>query len=98
MDKDITDKPAIELIDPRFILGMGRVLTFGANKYNEGSWKDTSFKNDKDYGAAMRHLLKWRNGEEKDEESGESHLLHAACDIMILYYDELQKKEEICSY
>ena len=34
--------------------------------------------------AAMRHIMAFNDGEDKDPESGLSHLAHAACCIMFL--------------
>lgn len=84
-------KPAISLIDPEFILGMARVLTDGASKYKRDNWKkckDKTLYQD----AALRHLLADMQGEEFDKESGESHLYHAACNLMFLAWYESNGK------
>lgn len=36
------------------------------------------------FDSAVRHLNKWKDGEEFDEESGLSHLHHAACNLAML--------------
>ena len=92
-NKDDVGKPRVDLIEPDFILGLGEVLAFGAEKYSDAGWKDIENKHDREYASAMRHLLKWRKGEQKDEESGKNHLLHAAYNLMVLYYDDLQKEK-----
>jgi len=81
-------KSRVDLIDPEFILGLGDVLAFGAEKYSDEGWKKIEDKHNRNYGSAMRHLLQWKAGQTADEESGKSHLLHAAYNLMVLYYAE----------
>ena len=72
-------------IDPDFILGIGRVLTKAREKYPAFNWtKDTPWS--VPYESMMRHLMAFQQGEDNDKESLESHLLHAATNIMFLYY------------
>lgn len=77
-------KSRTDLIDPLFLLRMGDVLALGAAKHGERSWEKDRREYDDHYGAAMRHLAQWRMGEAADDESGLSHLYHAATRIMIL--------------
>jgi len=42
-------------------------------------------------GSATRHFLKWQNGESYDDESGKHHLLHAAWNILVLWFYEQHK-------
>ena len=91
-DKDMkfdTGKPRVDLVEPTFILGIARILTYGAEKYAPGSWK-TNVKDptNRYYAAAMRHLLAYKRGEIADTETGELHLYHAACNLMFLAYFE----------
>lgn len=86
-------KPRLDLIEPAFIMGLGKVLAFGAAKYKANSWKsEVHDAEDRYYAAAQRHLIQFRGGEPDDQETGLSHLLHAACNIMFLYY--FRKKHE----
>lgn len=63
------------------------VLTFGADKYGPWNWylgMDWS----RVYAALMRHLTAWWEGEDKDEESGYSHLWHVgACVVFLIVYE-----------
>ena len=79
-------KPRIDLVQPAFIISVADVLTFGADKYAPNSWQKLDNAEDRYYAAAIRHLFAWRNGEKSDNESGLSHLAHAATNIMFLEY------------
>lgn len=81
-------KNRLDLIEPEFIEGVGEVLTFGADKYEENSWQSVENGENRYYGAAMRHLLAYRKGEKLDPESGLSHLHHVACNMMFLAHWE----------
>ncbi len=59
------------------------VLKFGADKYHAHNWRD-GFVWSRPLAAAMRHIMAFNDGEDKDPESGLSHLAHAACCIMFL--------------
>lgn len=82
------DKIRLDLVDPIFIENVGRVLTFGAKKYAAYSWRTVDDAPNRYYAAAMRHLLAYKRGEQFDEESGLSHLSHAATNLMFLDYFE----------
>ena len=86
--KDDQDKNRLDLIEPEFIEGVGKVLTFGAAKYEPNNWQKVEDAEDRYYAAALRHLLAWRKGETIDEESGLSHLAHAATNMMFLLHFE----------
>lgn len=78
-------KVQVREVDPDFIIGLGEVLTASRAKYEEGNWmKETKFSTP--YESCMRHLMKFWNGEEFDDETLKHHLLHAATNLMFLYY------------
>ena len=59
------------------------VMTYGAKKYAPYNWtKGMSWS--RVYAAALRHLSAWFNGEDKDKDTGLSHLAHAACCVLFL--------------
>jgi hypothetical protein len=68
------------------------VLAFGADKYAEHNWRK-GFAWSRPLAAAMRHITAFNAGEDKDPESGLSHLAHAACCIMFLLEFEKTHKE-----
>lgn len=77
-------KPRMGLVHPDFIEGVAEVLTFGAKKYAAWNWAQ-GIEFDRLYDAAQRHLNAWNKGEDLDPESGKSHLMHAACELMFLH-------------
>jgi hypothetical protein len=68
------------------------VLAFGADKYAEHNWRK-GFTWSRPLAAALRHITAFNAGEDKDPESGLSHLAHAACCIMFLLEFEKTHKE-----
>ena len=69
-----------------------RIMTFGANKYADNGWKGVDRK--RYIAAMMRHITAYMNGEEVDEESGMSHMAHAACNaVFIMWKDKVQPYE-----
>lgn len=74
-------KLPMTLLDRHALEEIARVLAFGAQKYGRQNWrKGISFSRLLD--AAQRHLLAYADGEDKDPETGRSHLAHAGCCIM----------------
>jgi hypothetical protein len=76
-------KPQMGLMSQVFLMGLSRVLTFGATKYASHNWRK-GIAYSRLFDALMRHLWAWWGGEEIDPESGECHLDHAACCLMFL--------------
>lgn len=85
-------KPRMELLPAVAIEEIAKVLTFGAVKYDSWNWAK-GFKWSRLLGAALRHLFAFMRGEDKDPESGLSHLAHAGCCIVFLLWHEKFKKE-----
>jgi len=87
-----TNKPRVDLIPTEPVLEIAKVLSFGASKYGDHNWR-RGMAWSRIYAATQRHLMKWNAGQEMDEESGESHLAHAAVNlIFLLYYNEHHKE------
>lgn len=64
-----------------------KVLEFGKIKYAAWNWSSNGgFKYMRVFNSTMRHLLAWARGEDKDPESGLSHLSHAACNLLFIIY------------
>ncbi len=81
--KNDADKLALDLLPPDALEAVGRVLTYGAQKYEPRNWEN-GMRWGRVYAAVLRHLFAWWRGEEKDQESGLSHLSHAACGVLFL--------------
>lgn len=76
-------KPRYDLLAPEFLDGVALVLAFGAKKYADRNW-EKGMEWGRCFGALMRHMWAWWGGEEKDAETGYSHLWHAGCCLMFL--------------
>lgn len=81
--KKDAEKIPMELIPPELFTSIGQVLKFGAEKYESRGW-EKGMEWGRVYGALLRHLNAWWGGEEKDPETGYSHLWHAGCCIAFL--------------
>lgn len=77
-------KPGISNVPPVGMLEVGRVMAVGAAKYGPMNWRHADVSSSIYYDAAMRHLFQWWDGLEADEETGISHLAHAAACLLIL--------------
>lgn len=80
-------KIPMELLPAPALEEIARVLQFGAKKYAAWNWAK-GFGWTRLAGAALRHLFAWVNGEDRDPESGLSHLAHAGCCILFLITHE----------
>ena len=70
-----------------FVEEIVNVLEFGKVKYAAWNWsRHGGFKYMRVFNSTMRHLLAWARGEDKDPESGLSHLSHAACNLLFIIY------------
>jgi len=69
-----------------------QVMKLGADKYGAYNWRDETVSSTVYYEAAMRHLFAWFNGEDKDPESGQSHLAHVRACMGILIDADAHKK------
>lgn len=90
--KNDTDKPRLELLDASFLEGIGRILAFGAKKYEDHNWRK-GLKTTRTIGACLRHIFAWLRGEDNDIETGENHLLHAGCELMFTYWTVTRRKK-----
>lgn len=83
-------KLRLDLVPPILVKAVGWILTGGAQKYGDRNW-EKGMAWSRPYGAALRHLFSWWCGEDKDPETGMSHLWHAACNLAFLIEYENKK-------
>jgi len=89
--KDDANKIDVTLIDPEFIIGICKILTFGLTKYERGNWQ-RNLDPERILAALERHSLKIQQGEIIDKESGLNHSLHIGCNAMVLYFYERKNR------
>lgn len=76
-------KPPLSLISRTALEEEAKVMAFGAEKYGRDNWrKGMDFSRLAD--AALRHVYAFVDGEDKDKETGLSHLAHARCCLAFL--------------
>lgn len=80
-------KNRLDLVPTSLIEEVGKVLTFGAEKYGDNNWRN-SMSWSKVVASLKRHLTAFENGEDFDKESGLLHLSHLGCNVAFLleYY------------
>jgi len=83
-------KPPYHLLAPELLEATASVLSSGAEKYGERNWEG-GMSWSRPFAALMRHMWAWWRGENTDDETGMSHLWHAACCIMFLIAYEERK-------
>jgi hypothetical protein len=76
-------KTRFDLVPVGALTEIAEVLTFGAEKYGAHNWsRGTGWS--RYFGALLRHLYAWWGGEDRDPETGASHLAHAGCCLLFL--------------
>lgn len=82
-------KTRIELFPGDVLFAISDILTSGAVKYEARNW-ELGMDWSRPFGALMRHMWKWWQGEGLDAETGKSHLWHAGCCIAFLIAYEMR--------
>lgn len=88
------EKPKMYLLPPKALIEVSKVLTFGAEKYDEENWRKLDNLQNRYTGGALRHLFAHMDGELNDPETDYSHLAHAICCLLFKLEIELEKKTE----
>lgn len=86
------EKPRMYLLPPKALTEVAKVLTFGANKYDEHNWKKLDNLQNRYTGAALRHIFSHMDLEELDPETGLDHLAHAICCLLFKLEAKLETK------
>lgn len=92
-------KPKMNLLPPKAIVEVAKVLTFGAQKYDAENWRKLDDLQNRYTAGALRHIFAHMDGEKLDPETGLSHMAHALCCLLFKLEIELEdgesKKEEL---
>jgi hypothetical protein len=76
-------KPRLELLPSAALEQIAEVLTYGAAKYEANNWCRGA-RWGRYFAALLRHVFAWWRGEDRDPETGMSHLAHAGCCLLFL--------------
>ena len=83
-------KTRLDLVPPEAVMALGRVLTYGAEKYEPNSWRGV--EPERYVAALLRHLMAYQMGETHDPESEMPHMWHvltnAAFLVALMWKDE----------
>jgi len=88
-----SDKPRMDLLPPKAILEVAKVLSFGAQKYDPENWRLLDNLQSRYTAGALRHIFAHMNGEKDDPESNISHLAHALCCLLFKLEIELENAQ-----
>lgn len=78
-------KIPLEVVPPSAVHALAEAFADGAKKYGPYNWREKTISSSVYYGAALRHLHAWWDGEDVAEDSGIPHLHHAlACIAMLV--------------
>ena len=92
-------KPKMNLLPPKAIVEVAKVLTFGAEKYDAENWRKLDDLQNRYTAGALRHIFAHMDGEKLDSETGLSHMAHALCCLLFKLEIELEdgesKEEEL---
>ena len=75
-------KPRLDLVPPEAVMALGRVLTYGAEKYAPNSWRGV--EPERYVAALLRHLMAYQMGETHDPESEMPHTWHVLTNAAFL--------------
>ncbi len=89
--KHDSGKPQWHLLPYDALSYVVKVMTFGADKYGPGNWRQLEAPEDRYFSALMRHLAAWQLGERFDPETGLPHLAHAATNALFLLWFDLKR-------
>lgn len=92
-----TEKTRYDLIEPGFLEGLAKALTFGAEKHGDTDYRSNPDRNaGTEYAAVMRHIEAKRKGQKADPETGLDPLFHAVARLMTWWsIDWAQRRREI---
>lgn len=78
-------KIPLEVVPPSAVHALAEAFADGAKKYGPYNWREKSISSSIYYGACLRHITAWWDGEDLAPDSGIHHLHHAmACLAMLV--------------
>jgi len=77
------EKAPMDLLPPELLFAVAEILKYGVAKYEVRNW-EKGMRWGRVFAALMRHMWAWWSGDDKDQETGKSHLWHAACCLAFL--------------
>lgn len=83
------NKVSFALIPWEAVKAVAQVLNYGAKKYAPRNW-ELGMDWSRPYDGAIRHLTAWWGGEDKDPDTGMSHLWHCATNLFFLITYEIR--------
>ena len=89
-----SEKPKMNLLPPKAIVEISKVLTFGASKYDAENWRKLDDLQNRYTAGALRHIFAHMDGEELDPETNLSHLAHAMCCLLFKLEIELEERSK----
>ena len=89
-----SEKPKMNLLPPKAIVEISKVLTFGAAKYDAENWRKLDDLQNRYTAGALRHIFAHMDGEELDPETNLSHLAHAMCCLLFKLEIELEERSK----
>jgi len=76
-------KPRMSLVPPLALKEISKVCTYGAEKHGDWNWAK-GLETMACVDSLLRHLYKWIEGKDTDEESGHMHMAHVAWNAMAI--------------
>ena len=77
-------KIPLHLVPPSALYALARAFDDGAKKYGPYNWREKTISATTYYGALLRHVTAWWDGEDVASDSGRHHLDHALACIALL--------------
>jgi len=77
-------KPPLSLVPPSAIIYASKALENGSKKRSPYNWRESKISIMQTLDKTLRHLYKYLDGQDIDEESGLPELSHAIADLSVL--------------
>lgn len=85
-------KPPMSVVPFGFLLEMGVGMLEGACKYSRHNYRDAGVRISIYVDAAMRHIMRFWEGQDIDPDSGINHLTKAACCLAVIRDAQMNSK------